>query len=123
LDAKLSREEVKELIQVEYPGAITEFDLEKENGRVVYDMEIKGENVKYDLEVDADTGEVLEVKEKSYKNNKEQAVKTENNIENNKENIISVKEAEEIAQKEFSGTLTEIELDEDDGRYVYEVEL
>lgn len=127
LDAKLSREEVKEIIQVEYPGAITEFDLEKENGRVVYDMEIKGENVKYDLEVDADTGEVLEVKEKSYKNNKEQAVKTENkienNTENNTENIISVKEAEEIAQKEFSGTVTEIELDEDDGRYVYEVEL
>ena len=121
LDAKLSREEVKEIIQIEYPGAITEFDLEKENGRIVYDMKIKGENAKYELEVDADTGEVLEVSEENYKHktNKEEIVKSEHTPEN----ILSVKEAEEIAQKEFTGTITEIELDEDDGRYVYEVEL
>ncbi len=119
LEAKLSREEVKEIIEVEYPGVITEFDLEKENGSVIYDMEIKGENVKYDLEVDANTGEVLEVKEKGYKNNHKKAANT-NSI---REDIISVKEAEEIAQKEFSGTVTEIELEKDDGRYVYEVEL
>lgn len=121
LDAKLSREEVKEIIQIEYPGAITEFDLEKENGRIVYDMKIKGENAKYELEVDADTGEVLEVSEENYKHktNKKEIVKSEHTPEN----ILSVKEAEEIAQKEFTGTITEIELDEDDGRYVYEVEL
>ncbi|WP_405099198.1 PepSY domain-containing protein [Oceanobacillus sp. FSL H7-0719] len=121
LDAKLSREEVKEIIQIEYPGAITEFDLEKENGRIVYDMKIKGENAKYELEVDADTGEVLEVSEENYKHktNKEEIVKSEHTPED----ILSVKEAEEIAQKEFAGTITEIELDEDDGRYVYEVEL
>lgn len=121
-DPKLSHDEVKEIIEIEYPGNITEFELDTEDGRVIYEIEIKDENVKYDLDVDANTGEVIKVDEKKYKQNKkntDEVTETETKLED----IISVEEAEAIAQKEFSGTVTQLELDKDDGRYVYEIEL
>lgn len=119
-DPKLSHDEVKEIIEIEYPGNITEFELDTEDGRVIYEIEIKDEDVKYDLDVDANTGEVIKVDEKKYKQNKKNTDKV---TETKLEDIISVEEAEAIAQKEFSGTVTQLELDKDDGRYVYEIEL
>lgn len=37
--------------------------------------------------------------------------------------VLSIEEAKQIALTEFEGKVTEIELDEDDGRLMYEVEL
>jgi len=45
---------------------------------------------------------------------------TENNFQSK---VISVEKVEEIALNEFDGTITEFELDEDDGRFIYEMEM
>lgn len=58
-------------------------------------------------------------KEKQKKNKKEKSNKKDK--ENNA--IIDVGEASEIALKEFSGRITEVELEEEDGRLIYEVEI
>lgn len=124
VEAKLSHDEVRDLISIEYPGKITEFELEEENGKAVYEIEIEDESREYDLKVDGDTGKVLkdEVKQRETQANQEDSKSTN---ENNhvKENAISVQEAEYIAVQEFPGKVTEMELDEDDGRLIYEVEL
>lgn len=53
-DPKLTTDEVRELIAIEYPGEITEFELEEGNGKAVYEPE-----------VDGDSGQVLMNKEKT----------------------------------------------------------
>ena len=121
-DPKLSSNEVRELIAIEYPGTVTEFELEEEHGKAIYEIEIVGEGIEYDLKIDGDTGQVLKNKEKQIRN-KNQVEETADVKNNQPDNIISVKEAEDIALQEFSGVITELELDEDDGRYVYELEL
>lgn len=37
--------------------------------------------------------------------------------------LIDINEASKIALREFAGTITEVELDEDDGRLIYEIEI
>ncbi len=37
--------------------------------------------------------------------------------------ILSIEEAKQMAMKEFDGKVVEIELDKDDGRLIYEIEL
>lgn len=65
-----------------------------------------------------------ENKEKSAKakdNKKSEQKKEKNNEDSNV--LIDISEATEIALKEFSGTVTEVELEEEDGRLIYEVEV
>jgi len=59
------------------------------------------------------------------KEDKQKKDKKEKSNKKNKENnaIIDVGEASEIALKEFSGRITEVELDEEDGRLIYEIEI
>ncbi|MDY0410441.1 PepSY domain-containing protein [Virgibacillus soli] len=184
-DPKLSFDDIKELVKQQYPGELTEIELEKDYNRVVYEVELEGNGKKYSIKLDGNTGEVLKMKEKqisqktpvqqveieehedtqdtqiaqnndstntkSNQSNKE--VKKEKSEENSnhhenksddkekhksnhkekhkskekkkvdKKAVISVAEATEIALKEFPGYVTEVELDEDDGRLIYEIEI
>ncbi len=155
-DPTLNYDEVKGLILSQYPGTISEIELEKDNNRAVYEIEIVNEGMEYDLKVDANSGEILKLKEKQVavhsddqkhevielekepndkEDKQEQAQKTEetkiekkdapieNKKQENKNTVIDASKAIEIAQKEFPGTVTDVELDEDDGRYIYEIEI
>lgn len=62
----------------------------------------------------------LEKKQVSPNNKKQADAKKE---QKNKQTVISMEQAIAIAQKEFPGTVSEAELDEDDGRLIYEIEI
>lgn len=146
-EPSLSFEEVEKLVADQYPGTITELELEKEFNRAVYEVEVESDGKKYDLKMDGDTGEIVKLKEKKVTiTEKESDKATEDKGENvtskhnaaaneadseqketkkqdTKETVIDANEAVNIARKEFAGTVTNFELDEDDGRLVYEIEI
>lgn len=188
----LSEEDVTDKVKMQYPGEITELEL-NENGKApVYEIEIAIDGKEYELLIDGDSGEVLKLDEKlttaaneeqKAQNNAEKAdeAQTENNeaeslqlrektknnetdkaekqssensadkdrqTDNNekttvkapsnkedsekeqpvkkskqKQSIITNQEAIDIALEQFNGRVEGIELDEEDGRLVYEIEL
>jgi len=118
----LSSEEIRELVESQYAGQITEMEIDKEFNKVVYEVEVQGDGKEYEVKLDGDTGEVLKEKQKEdFDDDRSEDTVKKTLAEN--EDIISAEEAKEIALKEFDGTVTKIELDEDDGRFVYEIEV
>ncbi|MFS0654396.1 PepSY domain-containing protein [Bacillus sp. 179-C3.3 HS] len=88
-------------------GYVDDVDLERKKGKWVYEVEIKKGGHEYKVFVDAKTGKALNdpVKEKK------QHVK------------ISKKQAEQIALAKVKGTVTDSDLDQEDGVYIYEIEI
>lgn len=160
MNPELSTDDIRKLVEDQYPGTITEMELEKEHGKTIYEVDIIGDGKKYDLKLDGDTGEVMRIKEKTVLNQgkssgdgdsddriimqpkQEDSSKTGNKAEGkddknsgeksdgNKDNknpakstVIDMKKAEKIALNEFAGTITDVSLDEDDGRMIYEMEI
>lgn len=62
--AKITMEQAKEIALKRLPGTITDQELEKEKGKLLYSFDIKDPNGKtFDVEIDARTGSVLKVEE------------------------------------------------------------
>src|SRR5699024_2179135 len=164
-EASLSTEDIKDMVNEQYPGEITEIAQETEFNRAVFEVEIKTKDREYDIKLDGKTGEILNItenpnKEKAEANNekdqsKEEKVegntseeqskavvikekkdeKSKHKQQKNKKQksdqkkseekrvIISIEEAKRIALAEFSGEIDDIELDTEDGRLIYEVEI
>lgn len=171
---KLSTDEIRQMVLDQYPGEIEEIELETDFNRAVYEVEVVSDGKEYDLKLDGNTGEVLNLKEKSVKNQEKEKialeenndkqntndrqdddVKHENNdrhhhhhnqhhhdnkddnkgkkeakqksskqaSKENKRTVIDSSEAISIAKDAFSGKVVKFELDEDDGRLIYEIEL
>ncbi|API91672.1 hypothetical protein J32TS6_41140 [Virgibacillus pantothenticus] len=119
---KLDGDKIKSMVQEQYEGQITEFELDTDLNKAVYEVEVQNKTTEYDLTLDGDTGEVL-------KENKKEIKQTDNNNDDieqvnvAKEELISMEEAKNIAKKQFKGEVISIELDEDDNQFVYELEL
>ena len=177
-EPNLTRKDVMTQVDDQYPGKITEVGLDDESKNPVYKVNLEIDSQKYNLLIDGNTGEVLDLTEKSKVNKQEadQEVKsTANKQEKQDENEITIKEkqplnqlnsdksedskseaekaavkstndetnnsepkskqqqakkavigtdkARSIALAEFSGTIEGIELDDDDDRLIYEVEI
>lgn len=148
-EASLSTKEIREMVEAQYPGKITEIEKETEFNRAVYEVEIKTEDREYDIKLDGETGEILNISETPVKNKPEGSKEEKKDAEeleiNEKENeksdkdqekkqvdpetsdskqaIISIEEAKRIALEEFSGKIDDIDLDIEDGRLIYEVEI
>ncbi|NBJ71220.1 MULTISPECIES: PepSY domain-containing protein [Clostridia] len=119
---KLDGDKMKSMVQEQYDGQITEFELETDRNKAVYEVEVINKDTEYDLELDGNSGEVLKENKKEINQ-----TKNENNekgqIDAAKEELISMEEAKNIAKKQFDGKVESVELDEDDNQFVYEIEL
>lgn len=185
---ELSEKQIKQLVEDQYPGKITEFELDKEGNRTVYEVEVEKDGKEYDIVFDGNTGEVLSLEKqliskdndnddlddnddsddqvekdddksavdsderndsddaksdkddsdehsnngtKANNDNNDKNVKEEKNDKKNadknnetsRDPRISAAKAQEIALKEVPGTVISSELDEDDGRLIYEIEI
>ncbi|MFC2947962.1 PepSY domain-containing protein [Virgibacillus sediminis] len=112
---KLSVAEAKDIALAEKDGYVVEVELDEDDGVSYYEMELENGKAEHEIYVHAYTGEVL---------------KTESDGDDDDDregefpsDILTTEQAVEIAQAEVDGTVTEMEVDEDDGRYVYEIEL
>ncbi|MBD1223139.1 PepSY domain-containing protein [Virgibacillus halodenitrificans] len=162
-EPKISTDDIKTMVADQYPGTITDIELEKNFDKIFYEVEVENENREYDLKLDANTGEVLKIREKDtsdkesvsekkteasdgdkekqestkeqqhaqenkqahdskeQKNDDKQPVEKEKNKQPN--GLIGMKKAEKIALDAFAGTIVSMELDEDDDRMIYEIEI
>jgi len=131
---KLSTDDIEQMVTNQYGGTITELELDKKRDQTVYEVEVESEGIDYDLIMDADTGEIIREHQDDIDHNFAQqqesnkgTVKEHGNSENdpnqNQFELISIERAKEIAINEFEGKITELELDEDDGRFIYEMEI
>lgn len=65
-EAKVTREEAKEIALRQLPGGtVVDVDLEKKKGKLFWQVEIKSQDAKTkkEVKIDASSGEVLKVKE------------------------------------------------------------
>ncbi|NBJ71221.1 MULTISPECIES: PepSY domain-containing protein [Clostridia] len=141
--AAITKVEAEKIISSQYPGSI-EGDIQKEDNNDYYVARIAYEGKQYEIKIHEKTGEVLQLNEVSTENKDDPnaSVQKENNARKETENgnqasepdkqqenntgqkvVISEEEAKKLALDEFAGTLDDLELDEDDGRFVYEVKI
>ena len=117
--AKISAEEAKQIALRKAPAGavITDFDLDHDDGRWIYEIELHSGSTEIEADIDAATGAVI---------------KWEEDIDDDEDDLISVpnlpisaEEAKQIAQSKApaGAVITDFDLDKDDGRWVYEIEL
>ncbi|MGB2992917.1 MAG: PepSY domain-containing protein [Paenisporosarcina sp.] len=117
----LTNEEITEKALAKVDGTVTEVELERKLSGSVYEVEIKKDGYEYDLDLDAVTGEVI--KEDKSKDDDEAGLDDNSTKSDSSDVAITHEAAIEIALKEAAGTVTEIELERDNGRTYYEIEL
>lgn len=107
-------EKAKEAALKKVDGVIEDIELDNHNGQPVYEVEIDKDQKDYDLYIDGTTAKINKVEEKDNDDI--------NTVNISDSSFITEKEAIELAKKKIDGELIEIEFDEDDGRYVYNME-
>lgn len=117
----IGMEKAIEVALKEANGTIESVDLEQNSSNTFYEIDIDGEkSIEYEVRVDAYNAKVLNVREDKDDLDDDDDV-LDKVISHTK--LITEAKAIEIAQKQIDGTLIEIALDSDDGRYEYELEL
>lgn len=112
-------DKAKEAALKKVDGVVESVELENRFGQPVYEVEIDKDQKDYDLHVNAKTGEINKVDEKVDDDDDDD---NSNAKKLSSKSLITEKEAIEIAKTKINGELNEIELDEDDGRYEYDME-
>ncbi|UAL47663.1 PepSY domain-containing protein [Sutcliffiella horikoshii] len=107
-------------------GVIHEAEKDRANGRLVYEIEVKNDEYEFEFKVDAENGEIIKEEKDERRGGK--AANGENGNSGNTANakdeaVISIGEAKGIAKKEVPGELEDIELERENGKLVYEVEI
>src|SRR5690625_3421786 len=149
-DPDWSQEEIQEIVNTQYPGEITEITLEQDVQSAEDGVRFEDDGNASTRSMDGDSGEVVEMQEQELPMSQEEenageepsdtgntsddhADEAEDDAENQEEQpedsdqaerpTIDTEEARQIALNEFEGTVTSLELDEDDGRLLYEIEI
>ena len=125
--SKITEEAATKTALEKVPGTVNKVELEDEDGTIVYGIEIVSEDgSQQDVKIDAQTGKVVKVeaddKEENGKENDE-----ENDGQNQAELAKQAKITEEAATKtaleKVPGTVNKVELEDEDGHVVYDVEI
>lgn len=124
----ISAGEAKKIALKQLNGEIIGFEYDRDDRTPHYEIDILKDNEKIEVEVNAGTGkaviterETVRTSTAETKGNEEETGKS-TDLTNNSTNITE-KQAIEIAQAKAKGTLTDLELDEDDNRLLYEIEI
>lgn len=102
-------------------GKVTKVEFEREKSGDIYEVEVISDGVEYDLDIDAKTGEVLRT-EKDTDDDDDSDHENEKALTSD-EKLLTMDEVVAIALKKAKGTVTDVELDDDDGRMHYDVEI
>ncbi|CAH1196691.1 MULTISPECIES: PepSY domain-containing protein [Paenibacillus] len=104
-------------------GKVDDVDLERRNGQTFYEVEIDRKGNDAVVRLDAYTGKIVAVLNDDDDDNDDDYT-TGTVAAGSKEVKLTAAQASSIALKQVGGgKVTKVELDHDDGRYVYEVEL
>ncbi|GFM13129.1 MULTISPECIES: PepSY domain-containing protein [Bacillus] len=103
----LTEQQAESIAKTVVDGNVEDIDRELYNGKDVYEVEIEKAGEDYDVYVDIHTKQAL----------------NDPLTEKAEQVAITKEEAKEIALKRTDGTVTESKLDEDDGAYIYEIEI
>ena len=142
--AKITEAESKAIALKQVPGTVTDVELEDEDGTAVYGVEVQAKDgSKQDVKVNAQTGKIVKVDngdegEKGQENGQEANDKEVNDdqevngqeVNDNQDQVTLAKQAKiteaeskTIALKQVPGTVTDVELEDEDGTVVYGVEV
>ncbi|QXE02031.1 PepSY domain-containing protein [Terribacillus sp. DMT04] len=114
-DTKVNLNQAIDNASKEQAGTVTSVELESRNGNAYYEVDVNDDKNEYDLHVNADDGTVDSRKDDD-----------DDDDDNNQapQPKVDLKTAAETALAQEKGAaLTEISLDEDDGKLEYDVEL
>jgi len=105
-------------------GKVDDVDLERRNGQTFYEVEIDRKGNDAVVRLDAYTGKIVAVFNDDDDDDNDDDYTTGTVATGSKEVKLTAAQASSIALKQVGGgKVTKVELDHDDGRYVYEVEL
>ncbi|MFB5282936.1 PepSY domain-containing protein [Peribacillus sp. Hz7] len=108
----VSKEEAVKSVSEQMKGEVTKVEPDLDDASLTYEMTVKTENGYEDVEMNASNGKVIE---REYDDDHYASYPTAK---------ISLEEAEKIALKEVAnGTITDVELDMENGLLVYEIEV
>jgi uncharacterized membrane protein YkoI len=129
----ISEEQAKKIALEKVNGEIVEFEPDHDDGQPEYDVEIRADGKEYDMEIDGYTGEItkLEVDDdddddddrRSEKESSKSSSGSKAADKNSDKQLISEEQARKIALEKVNGKIVEFELDYDDGRPEYEIEI
>jgi len=136
-NVNLSEQEAIDIATTEANGTVQEVELESEDGTPVYEVElVAASGSETEVAIHADDGTVLETEseeenevEEDDEMEEENEVEEDDEMEEEDESVasdtvsLSEQEAIDTATAEASGTVTEVELESEDGTPVYEIEL
>lgn len=111
---KLSIEKVKEIALSEYEGHVENIEFEYDDGYAYYEVDMEDGNAEYEIYIEAYTGEIIATEIDHHDDKDDRKIS---------EKLITADEAKKIAVEQVGGEVKDIELDEDDERYEYELEL
>jgi uncharacterized membrane protein YkoI len=112
----IGMEKAEQLALAAASGKVESMDIDRKKGKLVYDVEIQQSNRDVDVWIDAYTGKSLGVRVDRDDDDDDR--------DNFPGNLIGAGKASAIAVKHAKGgTAVEVDLDQDDGRWVYDVEV
>lgn len=112
----IGMEKAEQLALAAASGKVESMDIDRKKGKLVYDVEIQQNNRDVDVWIDAYTGKSLGVRVDRNEDDDDR--------DNLPGNLIGAGKASAIAVKHVKGgTAVEVDLDQDDGRWVYDVEV
>lgn len=119
----ITLEQAKTAALKEVKGHVDDIDLERKQDKVYYEVEIDQDNGEVDVHVDAITGKVLAVLNKDTKDDDDDHENLNSSAVASAVKITSDQASSIATKKVRGGKVVKVELDTDDNRYIYEVEL
>jgi uncharacterized membrane protein YkoI len=118
--AKVTEEEAIKIALEEVPGTVEKVELEDEDGTIVYEIEIRAEDgTEQEVEIDATTGDVVKVEAED----DEEGDEEQSQAELAKQAKVTEEEAIKIALEEVPGTVEKVELEDENGAIIYDIEI